>query len=861
MFCRVTRGRLRATLTHRVQLHISGKLLGIVVATLASLALCASSHVSAQAAQKQSPARVALAKKPPNLGRVAQASTPQLRAFDIAPQALDGALTAFSAQARVQVLVAGELTVGLGSPGVSGTYTPEEAMRQLLANTGLKYRFTAPTTVTLERLTPQRGAEPQVAGTGEVPRAPAGGVLPAEPITVQEQRPAETAYGPVKGYVATRSATGTKTDTPLIETPQSISVVTRDQMDAQAAQTVQSALRYSSGVALYEKNDNRFDINMARGFDLEEFLDGMRLLGGSFATPRIDPYFLERIEVFKGPPSVLYGQAPPGGLVNLVSKRPTLEPFHEILFQTGSYERLQAAFDVSGPIDRDGQFLYRLTALGRDTETQTDFVKDQRFAIMPALTWRPTPDTTLTLLTSYQNDPVGGFINSWPAQGTVLSNPNGEIPTNLYGGAPNFDKHKREQYYVGYLFEHRFSDVWTVRQNFRYMHINDDYFQVLSGDFEPDLRTLTRSVFTNVEDFDAITLDNQVQSKFATGPLQHMFVFGIDYQRSMQDFKFGSGEAPSLDILSPDYSQPIQTPPLFFDDDRTRNQIGLYAQDQLKLGPWVLLLGGRHDWADRKIEDRLANMTTKQSDSDFTWRAGLLHLFDIGLAPYFSYAESFEPTIGTDFEGKLFEPTTGKQYEIGIKYQPQQVNALISLSLFQLTQQNVLTPDPDPEHAFFSVQTGEIRARGIELEGKASLMAGLNLTAAYTYVDAEVTKSNDVDLGKRPVTIPSHLASVWGDYTIQGGTLAGLGFGAGVRYFGSTYGDAENTLKVSDYTLADAALHYDMAGLGVDALKGVRLGVNASNLFDKEYVAFCANPGACHYGLRRTVLGTFSYRW
>jgi iron complex outermembrane recepter protein len=860
MFCRVTRGQLGATCTHHMQHFSSSRLFRLLVTTASLAALCAGNEVYAQAARKPSTARTEVAKEQTNVARVAQASTPQPGAFDIAPQPLDRALTTFSAQAHIQVLVAGELTGGLRSPGVSGTYTPEEALQRLLADTGLTYRFTSPNTVTLERATAQREeGQPVAPVTGGASRPPAGAVLPAEPITVQEQRAGETAWGPVKGYVATRSATGTKTDTPLIETPQSISVVTRDQMEAQAAQTVQSALRYSSGVSLYEKNDNRFDINFARGFDLEEFLDGMRLLSGSFAIPRIDPYFLERIEVFKGPSSVLYGQAPPGGLVNLVSKRPTSEPFREVLLQTGSYNRVQGAFDFSGPIDKDGQFLYRVTGLGRDSETQIDYVEDQRLAIMPALTWRPTPDTTFTLLTSYQNDPVGGFINSWPAQGTVLSNPNGKIPMSLYGGAPNFDKHEREHYYVGYLFEHRFSEVWTVRQNFRYMHINDDYFQVLTGDFQEDLRTLERSVFTNVEDFDAITLDNQVQSKFATGPLQHTFVFGIDYQRSMQDFKFGIGDAPPLDILRPDYSQPIPTPPLLFDDERTRNQIGLYAQDQLKLGPWALLLGGRHDWADREIHDRFTDITTKESDNEFTWRAGLLYLFDIGLAPYFSYATSFEPTIGTDFEGNPFEPTTGRQYEVGIKYQPKGINALITLSLFQLTQQNVLTTDP--EHEFFNVQTGEVRSRGVELEGKASLTAGLNLTAAYTYLDAEVTESNDVDLGKRPVQVPKHLASLWGDYTIQGGALAGLGFGAGVRYFGSTYGDAENTFKVPDYTLADAAAHYDLSGLGVDALKGIRLAVNASNLFDKEYVAFCANIGACHYGLRRTVLGTFSYRW
>jgi iron complex outermembrane receptor protein len=452
-------------------------------------------------------------------------------------------------------------------------------------------------------------------------------------------------------------------------------------------------------------------------------------------------------------------RSPPGGLVNLVSKRPPLEPIHELLFQIGNYDRFQGGVDFGGPIDTDRHFLYRLTGFGRDADTQVDFTKDQRLLIAPALTWRPSNDTMLTLLTSFQYDPAAGFFNSLPGQGTVFSNPNGKIPTSRFTGDPNFDTFERTQYAIGYLFEHRFNDVWTVRQNFRYLYVGEEMDLVFPLDgFQPDLRTVDCGAFLDREHLDAITLDNQSQAKFDTGPLQHALLFGLDYQRAIRDRRFGFGTAPSLELFSPIYHQAITRPDTTGDTHQTQNQIGLYLQDQSKLGPWVLLLGGRHDWADSDTRNRLNDTTTTQSDSALTWRAGLVYLFDIGLAPYFSYAESFQPTSGTDFDGMPFKPTRGRQYEVGVKYQPKGFNSFITLSAFHLTQQNVLTADP--EHDFFSVQRGEIRSRGIEVEGKANLGEGLGLTAAYTYLDSVVTRANEDTQEKHPVGIPKHQASL-----------------------------------------------------------------------------------------------------
>ncbi|HVY54825.1 MAG TPA: TonB-dependent siderophore receptor, partial [Thermodesulfobacteriota bacterium] len=580
-----------------------------------------------------------------------------------------------------------------------------------------------------------------------------------------------------------------------------------------------------------------------------------------FTFPRIDPYFLDRIEVYYGPASVLYGQAIPGGLINLVSKRPTAYSFYHFQFQTGYYGLAQGAFDIGGPIDKDGQFLFRLTGLARETETQVKHTQNERLAIAPALTWQPGPDTTLTVLGSYLYDPREFGFNELPLEGTAFPNPNGKIPSTFYSGDADFDRFKRSQYYVGYMFEQRLGDRVVLSQNFRFMHQNVYYNLVWPLGFEPDLRTMDRIAQKTRENLDVLTIDNHAQVKLNTGPVKHTLLAGLDYQYFWWNQRFGDTEGPSLDYLDPDYFQPIPDFPFASKARQKQDQLGLYMQDQAQFGDLFLLLGGRYDWADTKtrsqdlIDDTVAN--EKQDDHAFTWRAGAVYVLNVGLAPYFSYSESFLPTAGTDFSGNPFKPTRGKQYEAGIKYQPEWFNGFFTAAVYDLTETNVLTADP--ENPFFNIQTGEIRSRGVELSGVASPVKGLDVTAAYSYLDNKVTKADDGTQGKHPVGIPDNTASVWANYMFPCGYLAGFGVGGGVRYYGSSWGDSFNTFKIPGATIVDAVAQYDFGALFPN-LKGLSLAVNASNLFDKHYLAFCQDFG-CYYGLNRNVQVGINYNW
>lgn len=759
--------------------------------------------------------------------------------FDIPAQTLPEALAAFGRQSGWQISYPPEIANGLRSQTVTGALAPNDALTQLLAGTGIVWRLVGERTVVLEK---------SQAESGETT---------LKPLTVEGQRDEETVWGPVDGYVAKKSATATKTDTPLIETPQSISVISAEQLAAQGAGSLGEALRYTPGVqSELLGNDLRGYGIFIRGFNANSssfYRDGLQLKGTTYsAFLPLDVYGAERLEVMRGPASVLYGQNSPGGIMNYVTKRPTEEPLHEVELDVGTFDRYQGKFDLSGPVDEEGTVLYRLTGLARDSDTQVDFVNDDRYFIAPAVTWRPNGETSLTVLGYYQHDDAGWGVQFLPTQGTIKDSPNGDIPRHTFTGEPDFDEYVLDQFSIGYLFEHEVDETFTVRQNARYAHLKSHAQEVYGWGLLDD-DTLNRFGDVTKSELSTVAVDNQLQAKFDTGPVAHTVLAGVDFQYyDLSDIGIFYEVAP-LDLYDPHYGADPFNGSVYDDTDATSRQVGIYAQEQAKLfDRLVIQLGGRYDFARTEDTDNLTDTKTTTSDEAFTGRAGLVYLFDNGLAPYASYSESFEPVLGSDANGQPFKAEEGRQYEVGVKFQPAESNSFITVSAFDLVKRNVLTQDP--ANAVAQVQTGEVRSRGVEVQSVASFDFGLDLTAAYTFLDAEITKSNvDGEKGNAPARVGKHSASLWADYTIPEGDLEGLGFGAGVRYVGPSAGDNQGDLKVPGYTLADAALHYQW--------NDFRLAVNATNIFDTSYVTSCSGENSCYYGERRTVMGSLSYRW
>lgn len=724
----------------------------------------------------------------------------------------------------------------------------------LLAGTALAPALLATAASAQSVLTP---TEPAPGGTITLP-------------TVDVEGRGESALDPVRGFVANQEITGTKTDTPLIENPQSISVITRDQIDARQAQTLGEALRYSAGVRGENFGpSNRTDFYQIRGFDAQDngtFLNSLRYNTG-YAGSAFETYGLERFEILRGPTSVLYGQIAPGGLVNQVQRRPTDTAQGEVRLTAGSFDRLQAQGYSSGRLTQDGTWSYAVTGLARSADTQVDESRDDRVFVAPALTWRPDNDTRVTALGYYQRDRTTGdqFL---PYVGTVTELPTGSrISRSRFTGEQDFDKFDRTQYGVGYEAERRLDEVFSLRQNFRYAHTGVNWSQVYGVGLGADGRSLNRFAYRPDVDVNSVQVDNQAQARFRTGPVGHTVLAGFDYSqifyRNAQAFALAS----PLDLLSPRYGSAIPNlSPPNLNVRQVTSQYGIYAQDQLRFDRFVLTAGIRQDWALADVDDRTlagnaAGRTREQNDSAFTWRAGLVYLAANGLAPYASYARSFQPQIGTDVRGNGFDPLRGEQYEVGLKYQPTGVNSFVQVAAFHLTQKNTLTANP--ANTATQIPVGAVRVRGVEVEGVASLTQGLNVIASYTYLDPEITESTTPgEKGNRPNGVPLNSASLYADYTFKEGSgpLTGLGVGFGARFFSNTAANNTGGAVVPSVTLFDAALRYDLGQLTAN-LQGFEAAVNASNLADTRYVSRCQTETSCFYGNRLNVLGSVSYRW
>ena len=681
---------------------------------------------------------------------------------------------------------------------------------------------------------------------------------------------AENPWGPAPTVAAKRSATGTKTDTPIEKNPQSVSVVTREEMAMRNVTSVKGAFNYTPGVLTGNRGSSDvYDALSIRGFsetNTNQYLDGLKLQGDNYSEFAIDPYFLERAELLRGPVSVLYGKSNPGGVVALVSKRPTQETLREVQFQMGNDNLFSTGFDFGGALDDDGVYSYRLTGQARSQDAQQAMNKEKRYTIAPSFSWRPDDRTRIDLLTYFQNEPETGYYGWLPRQGTVvpITRADGsqyKLPTDFDEGEQS-NKISRTTKMVGYNAEHSLNDTWTLRQNLRYADLRTDYRSIYGNGFIPATQAITRGSATSHEKLNQFAVDNQAQAKFATGQVDHTLLLGVDYQRTRNDIDAAFGSAASLNAIHPQYGNDANVgAPFPYQYLNKQEQTGLYTQDQMEWNRWVLTLGGRYDYAMTSALNRNGDSEIKNHDQAVTWRGGLNYVFDNGIAPYFSYSESFIPTAGTTSGGQPFDPSRAKQYEAGVKYVPKDRPVVLTAALYQLTKTKNLTADPN--NVLFSVQSGEIRSRGVELEAKAALNANVNLTASYTYTDAEYTEDTLLK-GKTPVQVPKNMASLWSDYTFHETALSGVTVGAGVRYVGESQGlystgaQQNQNFKVAGYTTVDAALKYDLGRLG---LPGSTVGVNVNNLFNRDYVASCYREYACYWGAERKIVGTATFRF
>ena len=652
------------------------------------------------------------------------------------------------------------------------------------------------------------------------------------------------------GYVSTGGRSANKIDIPLVETPQSVSVISRDMMDLLNFNSVNETMRYVSGATGEAFGpDERYDWLKVRGFDPVLFIDGVQAPIASVNNTGADLYGSESLEILKGPSSALYGQSPPGGIVNMTSRRPEADFGGELEVQFGEYDHLQFNGDVTGAIS--DRISGRLTALYRDRETQVDFLTSKRLFIAPSLTFDISGDTSLTFLANYQDDDLENYSTGFlPSQGTYLPNPLGKVPVGRNLGETGVNFFDRSQYSIGYDFTHTFNDTVSIQQNVKFFDVKVRSRAIYgrglvdadSNGTPDDYRTVKRSDFPFNEDIESTNIDTRAVLNFATGNVEHSMLIGVDYRHYKGYSEFGFGAAPSIDLFDPVYGAPVGDGSAAFPFvNATRDQTGVYIQDQIRADKLILTLTGRQDFLETD------SFGDKSDENEPSYRAGLNYIFDNGFSPYIQTARSFQPQAGADSSGTPFVPTTGTQVEVGLKFDGRElrsgINLFASLAAYKIVQQNLTTPDPN--NPTFRIQTGEVEVQGVELEVATRIDERWSFNLAYTYTDTEVTQSNTGNLGKELVAVPDMLLSALVDYTFQEGRFAGLGIGLGARYRGNQFGDTLNNWKSDDVTVWDAIIRYDT--------KDWRVSLNASNFTDKQFVDRCSHAGSCFYGTRRLI--------
>ncbi|KTT75482.1 TonB-dependent siderophore receptor [Sphingomonas sanguinis] len=716
-----------------------------------------------------------------------------------------------------------------------------------------------------------------------------------EEIVVEGEREKKTA------------ASGTKTDIPLIATPQTIAVIDQEELTRRNAQSINQALGYVAGVAPNQRGNvaTRYDQLFLRGFTPGMFMDGMRLMGGVYASPQVDFHLVESVDVVKGPAGVTYGSGTPGGLINLTSKLPYAGPGGRIELAAGNYALLRSSIDVNQPLDENDRWLFRMIAGAEESDGFIQRTANRRYYARPMLTFAPDKATSVTLILNYQRDPESGSYSGVPVYGSALPNPFGVLPVDFNTSEPAYEAFDRTQKSATILFRHDLNDRLSWTTNARYLAIGLHYRQIYGSGYvtrgtganaNSDLSTLQRGGGGSDEAFQTFTIDNHLVGKLDTGPVRHTILGGVDWQHNRgenyQAFYTGQNanavfNIPNLSLFAPVYGVPLPTFPIDQTHNYTkRDQVGVYLQDQIAIGGLQLIASGRWDTYNQTTQNRVTNRATRLNQTAFTTRLGALYETKIGLSPFVSYSESFEPQAGSTWDGSNFIPVTGRQYEAGLKYQPRGTTALFTLSAFDLRRRNVPVADPRagtgniPSNS--QVQIGEVSIRGIELDGRGTVAPGFDVVVAATYNDPYVRQGTPVVgtgdqmsgvTGTRPLGVPQWSASSFLSYDLGkagvGSALGGLSLGAGVRYVGESDGTATTVaagrtvvrrFQSPDYWLADLMLGYDLGRVS-PAMDGLSLTANVANLFDKRHITSCFFNNGCYYGASRTFVGSLRYSW
>jgi iron complex outermembrane receptor protein len=767
---------------------------------------------------------------------------PRTARYSMSAQPLASALAQFARQNQLQLSFDASLATGKTAPAVNGELSEREALTQLLRDSGLGWSLTDDRTLLLFA-------------------QPASGSVNLAPSTITSSSFVERADGPVQGYRATRSATGTKTDTALRDIPQSIQVVSRQVLEDQQVNNLGDALTNVSSVQRGNSHGGSSESFIIRGFKATTYaVDGM-LINPLVSRPEAlrDLANVERVEVLKGPASVLYGRGNPGGLINLVTRQPSFTPEAQVKAQVGSYDFYRLEANASGPLDEAKTLAGRVTvATQTDRGFRDTFRDSKRTYIAPTLRWEPSDTTRVDAGMEYINQTSPFDRGLIPVNGKI----NMSADRYLHEA---WSRDKADKFSVWYKAEHDVNDWLTLRQMTRWDQSHKDRFVVDLRDLQADGRTLRRRATDGDERIKTLDMQFEAIARFATGGLNHTALAGFEYIDGKRNVASDRATLGSIDIFNPVYG--AQPGPFSFNEetDYQLEAYSFYLQDQIDLSEqWKLIVGARYDDTRQRntttvpVEGQgLVSTPTDLDPSKVSPRLGLVYQPTNWLALYASYSTSFTPQSDTQVGGGTLDPEEGEQYEVGAKFDliPDRLSA--TLSVFEITRQNVAAPDPaNPD---YSVQTGEQRVRGVELDVSGTPLQGWEIIGNVSALNGKVTKDTDTEdqpsrAGNRLDGVPILSGSLWSSYQLQDGPMKGLGFGAGVIAVGERQGDIDNSYDVGGYARIDASVFYDID-------ENIRVSLKGRNLTDRKYIETAAGTDGNYAGAPASFIATVSAKF
>ncbi len=739
-------------------------------------------------------------------------------------QPLADALLTFSRVTGLQVSSDASLLADKMSNTVAANLSHDAMLRAMLAGTGLSFQMMNVSTVLIIPSSDWASA-------------------PAETIVVTKS--AESAYGPVDGYRATQSASGTKTDTALRDIPQSIQVVSRQVLAEQQANNLSDALKNVSGVQVSNTAGNRSETFNVRGFSTPSYaIDGV-MLNSISGRPNsfIDMVGVERVEVLKGPASALYGRGEPGGLINIVTRNPTYDFSGDAQIQAGSFGFWRGESTISGPLNEDRTLTGRLSGA---TQTADGFQehrsRSDRQTGNLALKWEPSLYTSVNF-SFYQTHQDMPFD-----RGLVVSEDNHiHIPAERYLGEEWSSIDSRSTS-TALDIEHEVSEVLTLRSTLRYEkgYTHDTGIDYRSLD--SDGRTLQRRYTDRVEDSQNLDAQFSTIINFNTAAIDHKLLSGVQYTTSRLAFNSARANISPIDIFDPVYGAAQRTPTPNSDFVQRIRLSSLFIQDQMTFSSqWKALAGLRYDHVWQETDSLIGDVSPKIDDDALTGRIGVVYQPVEPVSIYVSYAESFTPQGGQQRGGKALDPEEGWQVESGVKWDILPDALSLTTAVFQITKSNVKATDPTDSD--YSVTTGEQRVRGLEMDLTGEIALGWNVIASAAWLNAEITRDEDYAVGNKLPAVPEWSSSIWSTYEIQSGRLSGLKVGSGIQAVSTRKGDLENSYAVGGFYNLDAMVAYQVT-------QDLSLSLYGKNLTDQDYIVTPVSRTENHPGAPRSVVAS-----